>query len=472
MKPTRFVFSVFLFLFAVQPFSFSADLFDAKTIAHAAKLRQAALEKNHAYDLVESLTVEVGPRPAGSEADRRAVAWAEAKLKKLGFDAVYTEEVPVTHWERGEEEAMITLPFPQKLHVTALGHSIGTPELGLEAEVVEVASLEALTQMPADKIRGKIVFINHPMEKSRDGSTYGKTVPGRVRGAVEAARLGAVGIIIRSVGTDSHRFAHTGMMRYQDDVARIPAAAISNPDADMLHLQFGYGVPVRLHMRLTCRLLGQQMSANVIGEIKGRDKPEEVVVIGAHLDSWDLGTGALDDGAGVGIVVAAAKVIKDGGKRPSRTIRVILFANEESGLEGAQAYVLRHRQELDRIIVGAESDFGADRVWRFSTRVQPDALPIMDEIAKVLAPLGIERGDNEAFGGPDMTPFRLSGVPVVSLIQDGTDYFDFHHTADDTLDKVDPEKLSQNVAAYVVFAYMAAEAPTHFGRIEMTPSSP
>ncbi len=445
--------------------------FSQEAHQHAAKLRELGLKDKVGYELVKSLTVEVGPRMAGSEGDKRAVVWAERKLRELGFDHVALEPVEVTHWVRGPEHAWITAPYPQVLHITALGHSVGTEAGGLEADVLMVPDLETLKkQKPAD-VQGKIVFINHRTEKAIDGSGYGKTVPGRANGAVQAAKLGAVGLVIRSVGTDSHRFAHTGVMQYQDDIKRIPAGAISNPDADMVQAQIESGKTVRLKMKLDCQLIGKTMSANVIGEIKGRELPDEVVVIGGHLDSWDLGTGALDDGAGVGITMAAAKLIADSGKRPKRTIRVVLFANEESGLEGSRQYVIDHQNDLEKIIIGAESDFGAGKIWRFDTRIDESFLPVADAIAKALAPLGIKRGGNEAYGGPDMIPFRMSGVPVVSLLQDGTDYFDFHHTADDTFDKIDPKAMSQNVAAYAVFAYLAAESPAGFGRLEVSAGS-
>jgi len=439
------------------------ELLTQAALDTAAKLRQQALTGHGGYEVVESLTVEVGARRAGTPADRAAVAWAEAKLNELEFDRVWKEEVTFPYWIRGEALAEVVSPFPQSLSIIALGNSVGTPDEGIEAEVLEVAAYEDLANLDPARAAGKIVFINKRMERHKTGSGYGAAVVARSSGASAAARLGAVGLVIRSIGTDSHRFPHTGVMRYEEDVRKIPAAALSNPDADQLGAMIARGKPVRLRLFLSSRDGGMATSYNVIGEIRGREKPEEVVVIGAHLDSWDQGTGAIDDGAGVGIVVGAAKLIANLSQRPRRTVRVVLFANEESGLFGGRAYAQAHANDLANHIIGAESDFGAGRIWQVSSLVAENALPAFAEIGKALAPLGIAMGDNMAGGGPDLSPIRALGMPVATLQQDGTDYFDYHHTADDTLDKIDPQALAQNVAAYAVFAYLAAEIPTRFG---------
>ena len=276
--------------------------------------------------------------------------------------------------------------------------------------------------------------------------------------------------MIRSIGTDSHRFPHTGVMNYDADVTKIPAAAMSNPDANLLANMILRGQPVVVTLKMSARDGGMATSHNVIGEITGREKPEEAIIIGGHLDSWDLGTGALDDGAGCAITMEAARLIGTLKQRPRRTIRVVLFANEESGIYGGKAYAEAHKDELDQHIIGAESDFGAGLIYKFSTRVAKHALPTMAQIAEVLKPIGIELGSNQAWGGPDLGPLREKNVPMASLHQDGTDYFDYHHTADDTLDKIDPKKMAQNVAAYVVFAYLSAEAPISFSGLEPRPS--
>lgn len=442
--------------------TFAQDpVFTEDVIANAANLREQAQSTQGGYEIVESLTVEVGPRMAGTPGDAAAVKWAVAKFKELNFDKVWTEPVTFPRWERGEERAEVVSPYPQELLVTALGYTVGTPNEGLTAEVVEVPSLAALTTTAPEEVAGKIVFINNSMQRTKDGSGYGKAVIARASGAAEAAKLGAAAVVIRSIGTDSHRFPHTGVMRYQDQVARIPAAALSNPDANQLELMLDRG-PVTLRLTLTARDLGTATSANVIGEITGRERPEEVVIIGAHLDSWDLGTGALDDGAGVGITMEAARLIGQLDQHPRRTIRVVLYANEESGLYGARAYAEQHENDLENHIIGAESDFGADLIYAFLARVDPASQPVIDAISEQLAPLGIAYAGTQAYGGPDLSPMRERGMPVATLAQDGTDYFDYHHTADDTLDKIDPKKLQQNVAAYAVFAYLAAETPVQF----------
>jgi Zn-dependent M28 family amino/carboxypeptidase len=433
----------------------------ARQLAAAATAETAARQ---AAELVRSLTVVAGPRLAGSPGDARAVAWAEAKLRELGFENVRAEPVTVPHWERGIERAEIVAPHAQPLHVTALGGSVATPPEGLVAPVLRVGSLDELIALPDGAASGRIVFIDRPMERARDGSGYGPVVAGRGRGAAEGARKGAVAVLIRSAATGTHRFPHTGGMRYDDTVAKIPAGALAVPDADLLAAQLELGGPVTLRLTLETRTLPDAPSANVIGEIRGREQPDEIVLLGAHLDSWDLGTGALDDGAGVAIVISAARRIAALPERPRRTIRVVLFANEEFGLSGGRAYAADHAAELDRHVLATEADFGDGKVWRFSSAVAPEALPRMERLAALLAPLGIEHAGNTANGGADLSPLAAGRVPLADLFQDGSTYFDYHHTADDTFDKIDPESLAQNVAAYAITAWFAAEDEEGFGR--------
>ncbi|MFL6293079.1 MAG: M20/M25/M40 family metallo-hydrolase [Thermoanaerobaculia bacterium] len=441
--------------------------------AAASALRDGAMQGTRAYEIVRSLTLEAGPRPAGSAADRAAVEWGVRKLKELGFQNVRAEAVTVPHWVRGAESGEIVSPWPQPMVLAALGGSVGTPEGGIEAEVVQVpdvAALDGMDAVTAARVKGKIVFIDKRMERAKDGSGYGPAVAGRGRGAVAAGKLGAAAVLIRSVGTDSNRTPHTGGMRYEDGVPRIPAAALSNPDADTLEGQLGIaeksGKPVVFRLKLGAHMLVDGESANVIGEIPGREKPEEIVLLGGHLDSWDLGTGAIDDGAGCAIMIEAARRIGElpQSQRPRRTVRVVLFANEEFGLSGARAYAEKHAADLPRHILAGESDFGSGRVWQADSRVAPEALALFDEIAKLLAPIGVERGDNESGGGADLGPLAPAHVPVAGLSQDGTWYFDWHHTANDTLDKIDPKDLDQNVAAWAALAYAVAEMPGNFGQ--------
>ncbi|HEX6928466.1 MAG TPA: M28 family peptidase [Gammaproteobacteria bacterium] len=439
--------------------------------ANVAALQSRAKESPRAFDIVASLTTEVGPRSAGSSGDRAAIAWALMKLRELGFENVHAEPVEVPHWERGTLTAEILEPFPQTLNALSLGGSIGTPSEGIAAPVIAVENLEELAKLERADVRGHIVYINGEMERTRDGSGYGKAVGKRTGGAVEAAELGAVGVIIRSVGTDNNRLAHTGAMQYADGVKRIPAIALSNPDADLLDRQLATGREVIFRMRSTARYLPDEISANVIGDIPGRERPEEIVLLGAHLDSWDVGTGAHDDGAGVAIVTAAAKLIGDLRTPPARTIRVVLYANEEFGLSGGRAYPVAHAKEIDNHVLAMEADFGAGRVWKFSSRVPEDRLPLVATLHEFIEPLGIEWGGNEAYGGADIGPLRRLGVPVVQPTQDGTLYFDVHHTENDTLDKIDPAQLNQNVAVYATVAYIAAMAEGNFGRLPVEQGS-
>lgn len=432
--------------------------------ATASALRDQALKGTRAYDHVRSLTTEVGPRLAGSPGDKAGVEWGVRKLKELGFENVRAEPVTVPHWERGAESGEIVSPWPQPMVLAALGGSVGTPEGGVEAEVVRFDDLAALEKADPARVKGKIAFIAKRMRRAKDGSGYGEAVVARGRGAIVAGKLGAVAVLIRSVGTDDNRTPHTGAMRYEEGTPRIPAAALSNPDADVLEAQVASGKPVVFRLKLGARYLPDEPSANVIGEVRGREKPEEIVLLGCHLDSWDLGTGAVDDGAGCGIVMEAARMIGELKQPPRRTIRVVLYANEEFGLSGARAYAEKYAADMPRHILAGESDFGAGRIWRVDSLVAPEALPLFDEVAKLLAPLGIERGDNETGGGADLSPLAPSRVPLVGLNQDGSVYFDLHHTANDTLDKIDPRDLDQNVAAWAALAYAVAEMPGDFGR--------
>lgn len=421
-----------------------------------AAVKAASEQSDLSYEIVKSLTVEVGPRIPGSLGDKRAVAWAEAKFNEVGFDKVYKQPVRVRNWERGFADAKIVSPFPQALVVSALGGSIATPEAGLQATVVMFSDLDDLAQASAQSVEGKIVFLNTRMQRDRAGKFYGQVVPNRVSGAAESAKLGAKAVIIRSVGTDNSRFAHTGVMRYQDDVQKIPAGAISTADADILEAMFETHSDIVLSLNMQAKEAGWQTSYNVVGEFTGTDKPDEVVLISAHLDSWDEGTGALDDGAGVGIVTAAAKLVKETLGQPKRTIRVVLYAAEEIGLVGAYQYVRENKDTLENIIMAAESDFGAGQIYQLDTRFNPTVRDQASELYQALSEMGIALGNNTTNGGPDVSMLPSHGVPVIALKQDGTYYFDYHHTANDTLDKIKPEDIQQNQSVWaMVTAYMA-----------------
>jgi carboxypeptidase Q len=420
-------------------------------------LRDKALTSQLAYRILESLTTEVGARMAGSPQDTMAVKWAEKKFKALGFDKVWKEPVTYKTWKRGVETAEVISPFPQKLHITALGGSVGTPKQGLLGEVIQFSDLDALKAASKKLVSGKIVFISNRMQRFKDGRGYGPAVAARSQGAIEGSKKGAIAVIIRSVGTDSHRVPHTGMMTYQEDVTKIPAAALSNPDADQLERIFQRGHKLSIKLNIGAHPDAEFLSHNVIGEITGTSRSDEVVVIGGHLDSWDLGTGAVDDGAGVALTMAAATLIKQSKIKLKRTIRVILWANEEQGLLGAKAYAANHIKDIKQHIIGAESDFGAGRIYQFSTLFKQQDKPFIEQLKAVFRPLGIKYHNNQAGPGPDLIPLYKNGMSVFRLAQDGNDYFDLHHTADDTLDKVDPAALAQNVAAYTVFSLMMAQ---------------
>lgn len=431
----------------------------------AEQLRDKALLDDTGYRIVESLTTEVGARLAGSPADLRAREWAVAKFKALGFDKVYTEPVTFPLWERRSEHGAILAPFPQPLTLTALGYSPATPKGGLTADVVKFDSLDALKAADPAAVKGRIVYIGYRMQRHQDGHDYGIGSPIRTQGPVIAQAKGAAGFLLRSAGTDAHsRTPHAGVTGFRDPAKAIPAAALSNPDADQLERVLAYGKPVSVKMELDCGITGQYTGANVIGEVTGRKHPEQVVAIGGHLDSWDPGTGAIDDGAGVAIAMAAAKLIRDLPQRPDRTIRVIAFANEEMGLWGGRAYADKHGDEVARFQLGTESDFGAGKIWRMSASVKPQARGAIEQIAAVLAPLGVAYdAKRPGGGGSDLSQMHARGMAALSLTQDGTNYFDYHHTANDTLDKIDPSELAQNVAVYAAFSYMAAQADGDFG---------
>ena len=426
----------------------------------AGQLREQALADDTAWEVTESLTTQIGPRLAGSEADARAVEWAKAKFAELGYDKVWTQPVTFPKWERRSEHAEVLGEHAQPLVLAALG---GSPGGTVEGEVVRFDSLEALQAAPAGSLAGKIAFVDFIMERARDGRGYGTGSGVRSRGPSAAVRAGASAFLMRSAGTDSHRVAHTGITRFEEGLQPIPAAALSVPDAAQLTRLAALG-PVRVRVALDCGWDGEYTSHNVIGEITGKRK-DEVVVIGGHLDSWDQGTGAIDDASGVGITMAAGHLIGQRKDKPLRTIRVIAYANEEQGLHGGEVYAKSQAQSIASNQIIAESDFGAGRVYAFNTSSakQGPAQRASEQIAEALAPLGIAYTPGEGGPGSDAGPSAALGVAWASLRQDGTDYFDLHHTPDDTLDKVDPEALAQNAAAYTVFAFLAAEADGGFG---------
>lgn len=409
-----------------------------------------------AWRTLEDLTTEVGQRMAGS--DREAVArdWAVARLKALGFSNPRIEPFTIRGFVRGEETARLTAPYPQKLAITALGNSVPTPPGGLEAELIYFPTLDALKAVPAGSLAGKIAFIDHAMKANQDGSGYGPFGNVRRQGPKIAAQKGAIAAVIRSAGTDMHRNPHTGGTGF-GDVTPIPAGAVSLPDAEQVARIAAKGKPMHLALTLTGHPQDDMPSGNVLAELPGRDPALPPVLLACHLDSWDLGTGAIDDAAGCAIITAAALRTQAGGK-PLRTIRVLWAGSEEIGVFGGANYGKIHAAEPHALAM--ESDFGADRVWALRTSFAQTNKPLHTRIVAALALLGIVEKGGDVEGGADIGAIVTARkVPVIDLLQDGTRYFDLHHTPDDTLDKVDPVQLKQNVAAWAAVLGIVANEP-------------
>lgn len=455
---------LFAGLVSVSSPAFAAPAAPAALPPSLATLQRAALKDQRAYATLQSLTTEVGHRFAGSPEDAKAVAWAMRTLREQGFANVRAEPVTVPRWIRGTARVALVAPEALEIKTLALGGSVGTPAGGIEAEAIAVTTADELKGLSRERVAGKIVFLYDGMTPARDGMDYGNAGKIRWQGPIEAAKLGALAVVIRAVGTEDESRPHTGSTRYANGVPRIPAFAIGTRDAAALLERFGRG-PVRLRLASDARCEAPVQSANVIGEIIGRERPDEFVLLGAHLDSWDVGTGAQDDGAGVVTVMEAARRIGELTERPRRSLRVVLFANEEFGLSGAKAYALAHAADLAQHVAGFESDLGAGRVYQFESRVKADDLPAAIRLADALAPLGLKFVSNSASGGADTGPLRDLGLPVFELQHDATRYFEIHHTEADTIDRVDPKALAHNVAAYATLAWQLAEMPQRFASL-------
>jgi len=440
----------------------ASSLFLATSLAHAAAptgsiaaLRDKALNDDSiAYDIVEGLTTEIGPRQGGTEAEARARNWSVKKLKALGFDNVRIEEYQMPTWVRGEETAQVVAPFPQKMAIAAFGNSGSTGDAGLEAEVAYFPTIEALRAAPDGSLKGKIAFVSHNMKATQDGSSYGAFGPARFVGPNIAAKKGAAAIVIRSIGTDYHRNPHTGNTNFEPGVTPIPAGALSIPDAENLERIIARGKPVRMTLKLTPQNIGMQTSGNVLAEVKGSNPNLPIIVIACHLDSWDLGTGAIDDAAGCGIIGAAALHLKSLGQ-PKRTVRLLWAGAEEVGIWGGRDYGAKHAAEPHALAM--ESDFGAGKVWAVDFLLPESAKELRGQITAALAPLGVVPRPQTAGGGADVGAIiDAQKTGIIDLQQDGTKYFDLHHTPDDTLDKIDKAELRQNVAAWAATLALVA----------------
>lgn len=442
--------------------------YSAQLLSELKRIQQAALASDYAYRQVAYLSNNIGPRLSGSPQAERAVEYVAAEMRRLGLE-VQLEKLMVPHWVRGVETGDL-VEFPgqapkttQKIVLTALGGSIATPPEGLTAEVVVVNNFDELQSLGREKVRGKIVLFNVPFdrrmaEQGFGGEAYGQVVAYRGGGPSAASRLGAVAALIRSVGGASYRLPHTGATRYAKDAPEIPAAAVTNEDAELMaHLT--KGGKVRMRLTLTPQRLPDAPSYNVIADLKGTEHPEQIVIVSGHLDSWDLGTGAIDDAAGVAIAMQTAQLLRQLKLRPKRTIRVIAWMNEENGLVGGRTYAKDFAAEIANHVAAIESDRGAGHPLGFEVMAKPEVLPLLVPVSRILQSSGAGllklTEDTEA----DISPLAAAGVPAFGLWQDTRTYFNYHHTAADTLDKVEPRELAENAAAMAVLAYALANLP-------------
>jgi hypothetical protein len=414
-------------------------------------LRAAARADSRAYDLIRSLTDEVGPRFSGTPGEAAAVQWALEAMRRAGLTNVRTEPAPTVLWARGpsgSERVEILAPRRERLVATALGGSVPTAGGAVEAQVVEATSMEEIDRLGRAQLEGRILYLHHVMPRLMDGTGYNAGGWARTAGASRAAKYGAVGFVIRSIATHSMRVAHTGVLHYDGDQPKIPAAALSPPDGDLLHRLLSSGARVRLAIELGCRPLHAGESFNVLGEIPGTDLADQIVLFGAHLDSWDVGRGAVDDGAGCAMALEVARMIGALPKRPRRTLRIALFANEELGAGGGRAYAAAHADEASRHFVAMEADQGDGAPWALRVPEHRRDGPAAKRLAALLAPLQLKLDPGPARGGVDVGPLHAHGVPFVDLRQDATRYFDLQHSANDVLENVVREDLDAATGAF------------------------
>jgi carboxypeptidase Q len=439
--------------------------FSAQLMQELAAIRDAALVDDYTYGQVAHLTENIGPRISGSAQAQKAVEYVAEELKKLGLE-VRLEPASVPHWVRGVETGEL-VEYPgqaagtaQKIVVTALGGSTATPPAGITAEVVVVDNFDQLKAAGREKVAGKIVLFNFPFDQQKAAAglaldAYSEAVIYRGSGARAAAELGAVASLIRSVGGADYRIPHTGWSQ----AAGIPAGAVTAEDADLISHLATQG-RVRMHLTLTPQRLPYVTSYNVVADLKGSEHPEQVVVVSGHLDSWDLGTGAIDDAAGVGVAMETAHVLQQLHLRPRRTIRVIAWMDEESGGGGRDAYTKAHAAEFINLVAAIESDLGAAHPLGFDGKVNPAALELLRPVQSILQSFGANLIKLTSFSpGADISAMAKAGVPAFGLKQDGRTYFNYHHTPADTLDKILPQELRENAAAMAVMGYALAEMP-------------
>ena len=425
--------------------------------APASRIIGEALSDTFAWNRLAELSDTFGHRLSGSSALEQAIQWAAEEMRRDGLENVRLDPVMVPHWVRGREAARVVRPVAQELVMLGLGGSVGTPPEGVEAEALLVGSFDELDARAAE-VAGKIVVYNVPF------TTYTQTVRYRTTGASRAARHGAVASLVRSVGPKGHRTPHTGALSYTDDDPRIPAAAITVEDTTLLQRLQDRGTPPTVHLMMEAQTLPDVESANVIGEIRGREYPDEVVVVGGHIDSWDVGTGSSDDGGGCIVTWDALRILQKLGLRPRRTLRVVLWTNEENGLRGGLAYRDRYADQLDDHVMMLESDSGVFRPLGFGFTGNRRARETVETIASLLTGIDADRVGPTG-GGADIGPsVRAANIPSLSLDVDGSAYFSVHHTPADTMDMIDPTEVARNVAAVAVMAYVIADLPDRLGR--------
>ena len=434
---------------------------DAEPIRDTERLVAAGRSDCRAWELVRSLCDEVGPRYPCTPGDVAAVAWAEGALRRAGLVNVHAEPAPATLWERGAEACTLLLPRKHQAVLTALGGSIPTPGV-IDAEVAVFDSLDVLSTAPRDRVEGKIAYIHHVMPRLRDGTGYNAASTMRMRGPSLAAAKGALACLVRSAGTDTSRVAHTGALHYDVGVPPIPAAALSTPDGDLLHRALSSKAAVRATLSLSCSAMHVGESNNVVGELIGSDRAREIVLIGAHLDSWDLAPGALDDAAGCAIAIEACRLLASLPNPPLRTVRVVLFANEELGSGGGIAYARSHADEADRHVCAIEADQGDGRPWALRVPATGREGPTSAALQRALAPLGVVLDGGPSRGGVDIGPLRGLGVPFIDLRQDATRYFDFHHTVNDVIENVSKTDLCEATIAFAVAVWVLANTSDRF----------
>jgi hypothetical protein len=436
-------------------------------IATMTRLRDAAMSDPYALKELRHLTDNIGPRLSGSPQAQQAVEWVAAEMRSLGAE-VTLEKADVPHWVRGTETAEI-VSWPgqapgttQKVVLTALGGSAATPADGVTAEVIAVDDFQALHALPPDAAKGKILLLNHAFDKElaavgNGGAAYGSSVVYRGVAPSVGAAVGAVAVLVRSVGGADFRLPHTGFTAYPPGIPKIPAAAVTAEDADMLKNLTGQG-PVQLHITLTPQTFPDAHSFNVIADWKGTDHPEQVVVVSGHLDSWDLGTGAIDDGAGVAVSMEAIHLLHDLGIHPRRTVRFIAWMSEEEGSEGAAAYMIDHKADFANHIGALESDLGADHPTGIYCAGKPALADWLHPVAQVFDAIGAPLVESSSETGEDINGLTEQGVPSFAPIQDSRFYFNYHHTAADTFDKVVPKHLNENAAIMTVLSYALADS--------------